>query len=1385
MIMKCLTYIDCKIAKRRGDWQSIIDKFSCQYIYNNELPASLYFDIGLALCKMRHWDKAIAPLESAIALHPDKLSWKFRLSLALGNVGRYQESSLIIDSIFQNNGSDHHRHYLCGKLLLGYSRPVQAERFFRRAIEIDGDKYKYLLHLIIALHKQGRDRTWQLVEVIEKIISIKPRSVHLLCALGVQYEKLNNYNLATIIYLKSLTCSPKNEQVLLYKKISELKEQQSVIRKNENEKLIRKEYSEAVIDIYSLPENAEQKLRRIIECDNDGTYYSALAKVLNTQGEAKLWQERDVLETIVSFGEVIPKQYFRLGVIYEKMNNFLRASNFYHDAIHAGMKTSEIYYRLGYCLEMSGEDDAANIFYEQTIDYDNDSKLKNFGIGVLHNKFGRKSLAIKYFLKKSENSPCDSELLYKIGMAYDRQYNWKLARHFYKSALRIDATNANVLYRLGFVYERQHVFEEAREWYEKAIRVHRAPSAYWFWRLGMACYQAAQYRQACQSFITYAEKKQFHNYVFSSPLNRCDALYLQALNCEEHGNAREAIFFLKEAILHRRDEGEKLYFHLGYLLYKIGKYKESVIEFLKMRVLIEPHGVSDKKYQNDENVRKLNDYNFYYKNSKVEDYFIVYESFQGNGISCNPLALFLAIYKDEHFKDYKHFWIINSEDCIPSWISEYRNVYFVNRNSNHYLELLATAKILVNNSTFPYFFIKKDNQVYINTWHGTPLKTLGKDMKGRFLEHKNFTRNILQSDILVSPNNYTTKILSDSHEINGIYNGQILESGYPRIDLTLSLSSERKYEIYRLLGLRENTKIIFYAPTWRGTHAGATFDSDKLLSDLNLLRQINGCTLVFRGHSLIEAMLADIVLPGVILLPKSVDTNEFLALTDVLITDYSSVLFDFFPCRRPIFYYTYDLEEYNQERGLYLDISTLPGKQCSTIDHLVQEIKYTIDHNLFYAFNDSGSKYHFNEYDDGHASGRVIAALLKKLKKKAKPEFKNKKNKLNLLFYSGPFMRNGITTSFINLANNLVSTGHVVSVVVDPNPIAKSPERLEQISKLDSRVNIIGRVGGMNLSIEERYVHAERNRDYDLTNDEMFNCWKESWRTEYKRIFGNAKFDAIINFEGYSIFWASLFSCQDHIHHVIFQHNDMYGEFSSKYPYLLGVFNTYKDYQRVISVSKDTRNLNVYNLQKIIDLDESKFVYSENLLNLDTIFEKALESVEEQDEILFNQSGPVFINIGRMSLEKDQAKLLNAFSQVLEKVPNARLIILGEGPLKSDLIKQSQKLDIQQSVFFLGHRLNPYSYLERADCFVLSSNHEGQPMTLLEALALDKSIIATNIAGNNSVLGLINEVGVENSVDGLSYAMIHFAQHGKQQNKFDYANYQYNALKCFLKFARK
>ncbi|WP_075876722.1 CDP-glycerol glycerophosphotransferase family protein [Merdibacter massiliensis] len=260
-------------------------------------------------------------------------------------------------------------------------------------------------------------------------------------------------------------------------------------------------------------------------------------------------------------------------------------------------------------------------------------------------------------------------------------------------------------------------------------------------------------------------------------------------------------------------------------------------------------------------------------------------------------------------------------------------------NSNKYLRTLATAKYLFNDTSFPVYFTKREGQIYFNTWHGTPLKTLGKKTKEDFYNIGNLQKNFNAADYLLYPSVYMMNHMVEDYMLANISHNQIALTGYPRN--SIFFNDDRRRQIKEQLGL-SNYQIIAYMPTWRGTLNNQ--DNDEYVIDLQAkLRLISRKLLANQLFYInVHPYLKDFVqidgLENIKMFPKEFETYDFLNIADILITDYSSVFFDFACTSRPIILFAYDKEAYMRERGLYINFNALPFPMVETVDDLIEAI---------------------------------------------------------------------------------------------------------------------------------------------------------------------------------------------------------------------------------------------------------------------------------------------------------------------------------------------------------------------------------------------------------------------------------------------------------------
>ncbi len=309
---------------------------------------------------------------------------------------------------------------------------------------------------------------------------------------------------------------------------------------------------------------------------------------------------------------------------------------------------------------------------------------------------------------------------------------------------------------------------------------------------------------------------------------------------------------------------------------------------------------------------------------------IVFESMWGSKYSCNPRYLYEYINKNH--PEYKCIWALNDED-IPIE----GNGTCTRRHSLKYFYYLATSKYFVNNVNFNDHYTKRKGQIEIQTMHGTPLKTVGLDVHSDFKTPESIDKYINRCsrwDYLTVQSDFVAEISKGSYR----FMKEFLKFGYPRTDILYTKNNAKDIEdIKKRMGLPLDKKIILYAPTWRGEN------KDDLMLDIKSLKESlsDEYILILRLHHFVSK---NIVKPNdddfIYDLSEYGSIEELYLISDILITDYSSVMFDYAILNRPIILFTYDYEEYkNKLRGVYVDIEEeSPGKIVYTSKELEEAI---------------------------------------------------------------------------------------------------------------------------------------------------------------------------------------------------------------------------------------------------------------------------------------------------------------------------------------------------------------------------------------------------------------------------------------------------------------
>ncbi len=516
-----------------------------------------------------------------------------------------------------------------------------------------------------------------------------------------------------------------------------------------------------------------------------------------------------------------------------------------------------------------------------------------------------------------------------------------------------------------------------------------------------------------------------------------------------------------------------------------------------------------KKYEstlkNNNNQRIIEKYN-QYCNGDIKENCILYETFHGKSMTDNPYALFESLILDPEYKNYRHIWVINTLTSETEKYKNNENVNFVKVNSDEYLYYLAKAKYLINNTSFPPYFCKRKNQVYLNTWHGTPLKTLGIDMNGPIDQLKNIQRNFLQTDYLLSPNEFTTEKLVYSHNLDGIYTGEILEVGYPRIDLiTKTNSKDILDKLRQYIEIDTNKKVALYAPTWRG-NVGKEVDIKKEVKDIIVSIKNNldsNYQLLLKVHPLLYKYFKNDKELSKIFIPDSIDISETLSIVDLLITDYSSVFFDFYVKNKPIILYTYDKAEYLSDRGTYLDfdeLNTYVAENETELKDLIANVDI-----LKGCKNES-----FISLQNGNVSKTVIDIVFKNNKNEKVKKVDNEKK--NVLFYIDNLTDSSFDKKAAYINEYFDRQKYNILILVKSN---LTFEEELQIKKLVD-VKIFFRFGNLNTS-EKSWIEYMIAMDigYVNNNEQALNILS---RNELRRLLGSLVIHNIFNLSN-NKFW--------------------------------------------------------------------------------------------------------------------------------------------------------------------------------------------------------------------------------------------------------------------------
>ena len=360
--------------------------------------------------------------------------------------------------------------------------------------------------------------------------------------------------------------------------------------------------------------------------------------------------------------------------------------------------------------------------------------------------------------------------------------------------------------------------------------------------------------------------------------------------------------------------------------------------------------------------------NLIFKNFKVQKNKIIFES--GRGLVDGNVKAVYDYIVENNIDDFNCIWLVNKNtDTSPLRKKDY--VYYKTLKSYYHL---ATAKYWIRSQSIGSILKKKPMQVYIQLWHGNGvMKKMGYDVTDN--KERPVVEHVKEWDYYIANDKYDSSVIQSSTG----YNKKIDILGMACIDSSIKKANNKKFkkELLSKLNIKQtNKKIALYAPTFRD------FDLDK--EEINVpiekLKDLKDYLILVRLHPLVREKINKNIFKNknIINACEYPDCSDILAISDVLITDYSSIIYEYSPLNRPIIFYPYDYEKYVELRGgFYLDYKKeLPGPVCYDQEELLDELENIDVNKTKYNKKLSGFNKKYNYLSDGQASKRFIDKLL-------------------------------------------------------------------------------------------------------------------------------------------------------------------------------------------------------------------------------------------------------------------------------------------------------------------------------------------------------------------------------------------------------------------------
>lgn len=377
--------------------------------------------------------------------------------------------------------------------------------------------------------------------------------------------------------------------------------------------------------------------------------------------------------------------------------------------------------------------------------------------------------------------------------------------------------------------------------------------------------------------------------------------------------------------------------------------------------------------------------------SAINTHLVLFEAFLGRSYAGSPKAMYEAMLSNPKYADYEFVWFFRKpERAVPIAALNTPRTRIVKYKSREYYHLYREAKYWVSNSIIPGPIVPTPNQVYVQTWHGTPLKRIGLDVVD---DTESALTSTPEIDLRYrGEGNKVTYFLSSSTFTDAAFatafalptsgsRHPLALTGNPRNDVLVNYFESDEATIRQRLNLPEGKRILLYAPTWRDDqHTSGTGYVYRSPIDFHRLHDALGddWIVLFRAHYLVSSVIDFEAFGDFVRDVSGVqEINDLYIVADMLVTDYSSSFFDYCLLERPMVFFMFDREHYERElRGFYLDPENVPGPIAQTQEELTDWIQRFDVVDQHWSTARKALNATLNPHDDGHAAERAVDLLV-------------------------------------------------------------------------------------------------------------------------------------------------------------------------------------------------------------------------------------------------------------------------------------------------------------------------------------------------------------------------------------------------------------------------